>query len=268
MIHSIQTTKAKHLPSGSWKQLGFVSQSPRLKFRVSPVWSWRRNLPSLPCLWNGNNAPVMLWRWNRYKKKKSRKVFGVWKALITLGLPFWSGSGYLPTTNPVCGYRKYKNSAKPLSLEESFWTQATILCPNPWPFCFLLQQRIDHWLLRQQPRAAVKVTFTALSAWKLGLLGPGLSFWNLPVLGAVTPAAALGLGVAVTAAFSLILLPGSVAIKCQARLLPALHLEHDFEKAQEGTRRYLLCLVLGWPLLGLGFSTEAPSLFLRRKRCL
>ena len=35
-------------------------------------------------------------------------------------------------------------------------------------------------------------------------------FWTLPVLGAVTPAAALGLGVAVTAAFSLMLLPVSV----------------------------------------------------------
>ena len=49
-----------------------------------------------------------------------------------------------------------------------------------------------------------------LSAWKLGILGTGLSFCTLPVLGAVTPAAALGLGVAVTAAFSLMLLPVSV----------------------------------------------------------
>ena len=73
--------------------------------------------------------------------------------------------------------------------------------------------------------------FTVLSVWKLGLLGTGLPFWNLPVLGAVSPAAALGLGVAVIAAFSLMLLPVSVTIKCQPLLLPALHLGLDFEKA-------------------------------------
>ena len=111
MIHSIQTTKAKHLPSGSWKHIGFVSH---------PGWNSEYPLCDpgeetyllfLVC----EMGTMLLWCCEDGidTKKKSRKVFGVWKALITLGLPFWSGSGYLPTRNPVCGYRKYKNSAKP-----------------------------------------------------------------------------------------------------------------------------------------------------------
>ena len=42
-----------------------------------------------------------------------RKVFGIWKALSTLGLQFWLGSRCLSTTKLVCSYRKHKNLAKP-----------------------------------------------------------------------------------------------------------------------------------------------------------
>ena len=36
MIHSIQTIKAKHLPSGSWKQLGFVESVTQVEIQGLP----------------------------------------------------------------------------------------------------------------------------------------------------------------------------------------------------------------------------------------
>lgn len=65
---------------------------------------------------------------------------------------------------------------------------------QPWT---LLCQGTSRWLLLWQPRAAVRVTFTVLGAWKLGIQGVWFCLWYFHFLGAVVLAAALGLEAAV-----------------------------------------------------------------------
>lgn len=165
----------------------------------------------------------------------------------------------------VCSYRKYKNSVKttvpdcPRKNHSGLNSLPSV--SQPWTLLFPSAWRDSHWLLLQQLKAAVKVIFIVLSAWKLGIRGIWLSLfgiftsWVLSSLLLLWGWGQLSQLLSLWCFFQSVSLSSASHYCCQLWAW-GLMLERLRKEQGHGSLR----LMLGCPLLGLGFGTETTSL--------
>lgn len=165
----------------------------------------------------------------------------------------------------VCSYRKYKNSVKttvpdcPQKNHSGLNSLPSV--SQPWTLLFPSAWRDSHWLLLQQLKAAVKVIFIGLSAWKLGIRGIWLSLfgiftpWVLSSLLLLWDWGQLSQLLSLWCFFQSVSLSSASHYCCQLWAW-GLMLERLRKEQGHGSLR----LMLGCPLLGLGFGTETTSL--------